>query len=319
MNNDLLIAYYKGEVPEAEARRITEWLMADKEHEQYYLRLCRLFEISYWMDGERKPEREAPAKKRFRLTGTWQHYARVVSQLAAVFVLGMAVHFFLNHSMNTAPEAVHEIEVPTGQHVQLLLADGSKVWLNSKSSLSFPAAFNGKERRVKLKGEGFFEVKADAERPFIVSTDHYEVKALGTAFNVCGYEDTLHFETALLHGKVEVKNLTEQGQTVTLMPHERAIADNHGWKVKPIESVNHYLWREGILYFNEPLTEVFEKLSDFYDIPFEVKDKELKQKAPFCTGKFRTKDGLEHILRVLKETHHFDYYMDTENKKILIS
>ena len=82
--------------------------------------------------------------------------------------------------------------------------------------------------------------------------------------------------------------------------------------------VNNYLWRKGILYFNEPLLEVFDKLQEYYDVEFQIRNTSLTRKSPYCTGKFRAKDGLEHIIRVLKETNHFDYQIDYENKKIII-
>ena len=316
MDDELLIAYFKGEVSDEEAQRITEWIEAKIEHQRYYQQLCRLFEMSYWIEDIPEQTEVAFPKKTKILP--WKHYVISFMKVAAIFVLGFALHFFLNWQKTTHHELQHQIHVPTGQHVEIMLADGSKVWLNSGSTLTFPSKFNGKKRMVELDGEGFFEVKSDKEHPFIVSTSKYQVKAVGTSFNIYDYQDSPQFEAALLNGKVEVTTNAKKSSVVILTPNQRAALCQGVLKVKPIENANNYLWRKGILYFNEPLLEVFDKLQEYYDIEFQIRNSSLTRKSPYCTGKFRAKDGLEHIIRVLKETNHFDYQIDYESKKIII-
>lgn len=316
MDDELLIAYFKGEVSDEEAQQITEWIEAKIEHQRYYQRLCRLFEVSYWIEDIPEQTEVAFPKKTKALP--WKHYVISFMKVAAIFVLGFALHFFLNWQKTTHHELQHQIHVPTGQHVEIMLADGSKVWLNSGSTLTFPSKFNGKKRMVELDGEGFFEVKSDKEHPFIVSTSKYQVKAVGTSFNIYDYQDSPQFEAALLNGKVEVTTNAKKSSVVILTPNQRAALCQGVLKVKPIENANNYLWRKGILYFNEPLLEVFDKLQEYYDIEFQIRNSSLTRKSPYCTGKFRAKDGLEHIIRVLKETNHFDYQIDYESKKIII-
>lgn len=316
MDDELLIAYFKGEVSDEEAQQITEWIEAKIEHQRYYQQLCRLFEVSYWIEDIPEQTEVAFPKKTRALP--WKHYVISFMKVAAIFVLGFALHFFLNWQKTTHHELQHQIHVPTGQHVEIMLADGSKVWLNSGSTLTFPSKFNGKKRMVELDGEGFFEVKSDKEHPFIVSTSKYQVKAVGTSFNIYDYQDSPQFEAALLNGKVEVTTNAKKSSVVILTPNQRAALCQGVLKVKPIENANNYLWRKGILYFNEPLLEVFDKLQEYYDIEFQIRNSSLTRKSPYCTGKFRAKDGLEHIIRVLKETNHFDYQIDYESKKIII-
>lgn len=316
MDDELLIAYFKGEVSDEEAQQITEWIEAKIEHQRYYQQLCRLFEVSYWIEDIPEQTEVAFPKKTKALP--WKHYVISFMKVAAIFVLGFALHFFLNWQKTTHHELQHQIHVPTGQHVEIMLADGSKVWLNSGSTLTFPSKFNGKKRMVELDGEGFFEVKSDKEHPFIVSTSKYQVKAVGTSFNIYDYQDSPQFEAALLNGKVEVTTNAKKSSVVILTPNQRAALCQGVLKVKSIENANNYLWRKGILYFNEPLLEVFDKLQEYYDIEFQIRNSSLTRKSPYCTGKFRAKDGLEHIIRVLKETNHFDYQIDYESKKIII-
>ena len=316
MDDELLMAYFKGEVSDEEAQRITEWIEAKIEHQRYYQQLCRLFEMSYWIEDIPEQTEVAFPKKTKILP--WKHYVISFMKGAAILVRGFALHFFLNWQKTTHHELQHQIHVPTGQHVEIMLADGSKVWLNSGSTLTFPSKFNGKKRMVELDGEGFFEVKSDKEHPFIVSTSKYQVKAVGTSFNIYDYQDSPQFEAALLNGKVEVTTNAKKSSVVILTPNQRAALCQGVLEVKPIKNANNYLWRKGILYFNEPLLEVFDKLQEYYDIEFQIRNSSLTRKSPYCTGKFRAKDGLEHIIRVLKETNHFDYQIDYENKKIII-
>lgn len=274
MDDELLIAYFKGEVSDEETQRITEWIEAEIEHQRYYQQLCRLFEMSYWIEDMSEQTEVALPKKAKILP--WKHYAISFMKVAAIFVLGFALHFFLNRQTTTTHhELQHQIHVPTGQHVEIMLADGSKVWLNSGSTLTFPSKFNGKKRLVELDGEGFFEVKSDKEHPFIVSTSKYQVKAVGTSFNVYDYQDSPQFEAALLNGKVEVTTNAKKSSAVILTPNQRAALCQGVLKVKPIENTNNYLWRKGILYFNEPLLEVFDKLQEYYDVEFQIRNTSL--------------------------------------------
>ena len=108
--------------------------------------------------------------------------------------------------------------VPAGQRVELVLEDGTRVWLNSKSKLTYPTSFGKKEREVILDGEGYFEVTKNEKAPFIVKTHKYDIKVLGTTFNISAYQNKLSaFETSLLEGAVEVfsSNNTEH---VSLTP-----------------------------------------------------------------------------------------------------
>lgn len=143
MDDELLIAYFKGEVSDEEAQQITEWIEAKIEHQRYYQQLCRLFEVSYWIEDIPEQTEVAFPKKTKALP--WKHYVISFMKVAAIFVLGFALHFFLNWQKTTHHELQHQIHVPTGQHVEIMLADGSKVWLNSGSTLTFPSKFNGKK------------------------------------------------------------------------------------------------------------------------------------------------------------------------------
>ena len=311
MDDKLLQLYFEGRTTEEQSRLITEWLDADAANMKHYQQLCRLYEIGFWHE---KPETVTlPLKGKFR----WRSIMREVVKITAVFMLGFALNYWLNPDTeeNIAMQTIH---VPAGQNAQLTLADGSKVWLNAGSTLNFPTRFVEGKRQVTLVGEGFFEVKANKEKPFIVSTSTYDVKALGTSFNVHAYNQSKEFETALLTGKVEISDRMTN-HSISLTPNNRAVIGDDGLSVIPIESADYFLWREGILYFDDPLTEVLEKLELYFDVNIHVNNKSVLENKRHCTGKFRTRDGLDHILSVLQLTNHFTYKKDEEKNLITIN
>lgn len=108
-------------------------------------------------------------------------------------------------------------------------------------------------------GKVFFEVKANKDKPFIVSTSNYDIKALGTSFNVRAYKQSKDFEAALLTGKVEITDHATN-QKLSLTPDNRAILENKKLVVTPMQHIDYFLWRKGILYFDESLMEVLKKL-----------------------------------------------------------
>lgn len=311
MDDKLLQLYFEGRTTEEQSRLITEWLDADEVHRKHYQQLCRVYEISFWHE---EPETERIASKQ---TIKWQNIWREVIKIAAVFLLGFTLNYWLNPTIDEGVE-IQTVHVPAGQNAQITLADGSKVWLNAGSTLNFPTRFVDGKRCVSLKGEGFFEVQANKEKPFIVSTSSYDIKALGTSFNVNAYTQSEGFETALLTGKVEIMDrITER--VVSLAPDNRAVFVNNRLSVLPIQSVDYFLWREGIIYFDEPLTEVLKKLELYFDVNIKVNNASVLQNKRLCTGKFRTRDGLFHILDVLQLTSHFTYEKDEDKNLITIN
>lgn len=310
MDDKLLQLYFEGRTTDEQSRLITDWLDADEANMKHYQQLCRLYEISFWHE---KPETNITLLSK---KPKWRSLLLEAIKIAAVFILGFALNHFLNQDIKE-DIVMQTIHVPAGQNAQLTLADGSKVWLNAGSTLNFPTRFVEGKRQVILEGEGFFEVKANKEKPFIVSTSIYDIKALGTSFNVNAYKQSKEFETALLTGKVEISDRITN-HTISLTPNNRAVFINNRLSVAPIESTDYFLWREGIIYFDEPLTDVLYKLELYFDINIDVSNKSVLENKRHCTGKFRTRDGLDHILNVLQLTNHFTYKEDEERNLITI-
>ncbi len=168
---------------------------------------------------------------------------------------------------NSQPTTYNTITTPRGGQYQLVLADGSKVWLNAASSLTYSTAFAGNERKVTLTGEGYFEVAHDASKPFFVSTGAMDIKVLGTHFNVNAYGDDGQLQTTLLEGSVEVSN---SGNSVVIKPGQQVQVNKGGVGLKIVDHVDLgqvVAWKEGVFYFNKNnIREVMNQLARWYDV-----------------------------------------------------
>ncbi|MGE7776269.1 FecR family protein [Chitinophaga sp. NPDC101104] len=155
---------------------------------------------------------------------------------------------------------------PRGRKFQLVLPDGTKVWLNAASSLRFPTAFSGAERRVEMTGEAYFEVAKDAKHPFFVSIgDGTDVQALGTAFNIHAYEDEPHIQATLLEGSVRVRNAT--GSRVLVPGQQARIVQGGAMTVLQPDLEQVTAWKSGVFLFQgAPLRDVMRQLARWYDI-----------------------------------------------------
>lgn len=162
------------------------------------------------------------------------------------------------------------LSTPKAGQYTVTLNDGTKVWLNAVSEIKFPSKFDSKERRVEIKGEVYFEVAPDEQRPFIVHTEKQNIRVLGTQFNVQAYNDEPLQYTTLIEGKVAVRSnegheefhLTAGQQAISRFDNELTIT-----KVDPSEYTS---WKDGIITLNNyNLTEILRQLERWYDVSFE--------------------------------------------------
>lgn len=176
-------------------------------------------------------------------------------------------------SGGNAAVAYNTLTTPRGGSYQLTLPDGSRVWLNSASSLRFPVAFTGGERRVTLEGEAYFEVTKNRLHPFIVQTHGIEIKDLGTRFNVMAYGDEPDIRTTLVEGAVQVANGLKN---VLLKPGQQAIVgENAGGKimVAPADTDAAVAWKAGYFSFHHTnIYEIMRQISRWYDVNVSYAD-----------------------------------------------
>ena len=192
------------------------------------------------------------------------------------------------------------IVVPRGGEYKLELADGTLVWLNSDSELRYPVKFAGSQRDVWLKGEGYFEVRKNPEKPFRVVVDDMIVKVLGTSFNINAYKDRGNILTTLVSGKVDIQDMS--GKSLVVMSPNQQVDFRHGKiSVQEVDVTRFVSWIDGKFYFNDmTLENIMSQLQRWYDIEVFFVDEELKS-YPF-TGVIRRDFTAGQIFEIIEKT-----------------
>lgn len=191
------------------------------------------------------------------------------------------------------------LATPRGGQYQIVLPDGSKVWLNAASSLKYPTSFDGlEERRVELSGEGYFEVAHNQSMPFIVATDRQEIKVLGTHFNVQAYKDEPLARTTLLEGSVKVSG---KGGDETLKPGEQVVLSGGEMNIHEVTVEDAVAWKNGYFMFNsETLESIMLKIGRWYDVEIAYMDPSLKHRTFF--GSISRYENISKVLEMLEAT-----------------
>ncbi|MEQ7802121.1 FecR family protein [Pedobacter sp. ASV1-7] len=205
------------------------------------------------------------------------------------------------------------IKTPNGGEYHIVLPDGTRVWLNSASSLTFPTKFSKKNREVSLKGEAYFEVAHDKKVPFHVQAKGSVVEVLGTHFNISAYEDDAEVATTLLEGSVKVsknkhKSLLVPGQQSLIMDGVDGIV------VKKVNTEDVIAWHNGFFKFqDEDIKSVLKKVSRWYDVEVEYRN---TKKSPKLGGlSYRTK-SLNDLLAQLEKIGNLHYKL--EGRRIIV-
>ena len=323
LNEEILAKFLMGECTEDELREVNAWLEGSGENARELFRLEEIYHLGRLGDTSNTQDIEKAEKRLFkrleqektkqykvrRMVG-WMRYAAV---FVGFFLLGTFGYLF--YQTYSQPETL--LAVTTHDKIkELKLPDGTKVWLNKNTTLKYPHEFAGKGRKVYLEGEGYFEVTHQEEAPFTVHTSKYDVKVLGTEFNVKAYKDKEQFETSLLKGSVEVSN-ANKSQTIRLKPDEQVVSDGGQLVRSTIQDKNYFRWKEGLLCLDdESIGSLIEKLELYYDVDIVVQKPSLMKYH--YSGKFRIRDGVEHVLKVLQLKHKFTYTKDEELNQIII-
>ncbi|WP_298646044.1 FecR domain-containing protein [uncultured Proteiniphilum sp.] len=322
--NEKLSKYFLSELGQAETSELFHQLKTDESLQTQFIRLQNIYALSLVspLSTNETEGRRGFQKFVLRLqTKKQRTIIRLAFQYAAVAVILIGSTFFLTkYFYENVPDnsETNTLYVPAGQRAQLTLQDGTSVWLNAQSSLTYPARFSGKTRRVTVSGEAYFDVAENLKKPFVVSTQHIEMKVLGTQFNVYSYPETGYIQTDLVEGSLNVYGKHTPQTSVTLKPKEQLIVKGGKMQVRPISNSEYFLWKEGIYtFYNEKLLDIIEKLQLYYDVKIIVKDPEIFNVR--YTGKFRQRDGIDEILRIIQKIQKFTIEKDTENNIITLT
>ncbi len=318
-----------GQLSAREKQDLKHWVSLSSDNKKELEAYTQLWEKSKKLELPNPIEVESSltkTKKRIANLRPKKHWIGILRQAAAILVLAFALsllyHYFIEgRNLNSEPERIvrQEIKAARGTHTKLVLADGTKVWLNSESTLSFPMSFNHqKERRVELNGEGYFEVTKDETKPFIVNTSTLDVKVYGTAFNVFAYKEEPSMTIALVEGKVSLVKEYSNGPKELMMMSPNDVVEydleknrlNHSTDL----NLNKYTaWKDGyMVFFGDPVNKVVQKLEKWYNVDIEIKDQALQNYS--FTATFAD-ESLEQVLHLLSLSSPIQYKITPAQKQ----
>jgi ferric-dicitrate binding protein FerR (iron transport regulator) len=319
--DQLIVKYLNGSADNEEVRELESLVQASCENRDYFNKLRNI-----WESSTRLPVTSESALKtvlgKIRHTTFRKRFFTTLQKVAAVLLIPLLFStawlvydnyikrddtFISNKSLSAAFGTIATIDLP----------DGTKVWLNSGSSISYPESFTDNVRSVNLTGEAYFEVKSDQYHPFYVKTDGLVVKATGTKFSVMAYEKSAIRSVALAEGKVAVKTVDSRKmeQILYLKPSQSLRFDrtNGRAEVSKEDIYKHFAWKDGKMVFrNDPLSEVASRISLQYNVDVEVRGEQVRQYRYYATFQ---NESLREVFDLLKISSPFDYRI--ENQKVL--
>ena len=330
--SSVILKYIRGTASEEEKAEVDLWLKKHPDNEEALLQIARIYYAcrtqerivsrdplrAYW-----KVDKKLKSQSHLKESQKKDHYAifhRIVIELlkvAAIVLILLGGNFLLqkDDQMESFP-SFQTIYVPAGQRAELVLPDSTKVWLNANSKLVYPTSFKEGIRQVELDGEAYFDVKHNGDNPFVVRTKSMNVTVLGTEFNVSAYSGIEEFNIALLRGSVELNSSDRSGK-YRMKAGEQIFYREGKYVSAQIGNMDYFKWKEGVLSFNnQPIHVIIDKLRLYYDIRIEVADLPFLEER--YSGKFRVKEGVEQVLKVLQLEHKFTYVKDNELNLITI-
>ncbi|HEX7366331.1 MAG TPA: FecR family protein [Pelobium sp.] len=315
MTDEIIIKFLLEESSEGENKQIETWLAADAKNQKYLQEMQLIWETSKslgslnladeniaWENFKAKAdERKASQAKQNSL-----YWLKIAASLVLISVVG-----WLGYQYFKAPEM---ITIQTAATIDtVILPDGSVVKLNKYSVLNYPDRFKGGKREISLsKGEAFFTITPDAEKPFTIQTNDIKIRVIGTSFNVkCGKNET---EVIVATGNVKV---TQKNEEINLKPGEKVTAYHQNVKLQkqPVEDqLYNYYFTKTFVANGTPLWRLVEVLNEAYGVTIVIKNDKLKNLQ--LTSTFKN-ESLDQILVVLQET--FNLKISRENKLIIIN
>lgn len=308
MVQSLLHKYFRGEASTEEEKLILDWVDESEENLHSFQNERLLYDISLFSNTEKSRKNVILLQLRPKLK--W------AVGIVAMFILFFTCGYLFNEPRNQYSE-IQTVTVPAGQRAHIALADGTSIWLNSKSTLKYASNFGKKDRNIELDGEAYFEVAKDEKIPFYIHTEYNKIRVVGTAFNVCAYKGSNEFETSLIEGIVDIYKAQSE-DILTRLEKEQYLSIANGYSKKGIMQSKDFLrWKEGLYCFDDtPFTELLKKLELYYDVKIVITNSKLLNYK--CTGKFKQQDGVEHVLKVIQKDHYFKYSINEERDIITL-
>jgi len=312
--DDLIVKLLGDSASQQEIKALDTWVQESAENLAYFRQFKNLWNATEVLPDHTADLLPGMLKKikpgRSKLT-LWQITQRVAAILFVPFLIStLWLSAGKNITKKKATLAYHEVIAAFGSISVMELPDGSKVWLNSGSSLKYPEKFSADNRRVYLTGEAFFEVQSDKESPFLVTTPFFTVKATGTRFNVLADKNYPTSTVTLAEGRVELQRENpgkEEISLATLKPDQHFIYNTSSGKtsVENGDSYKYFAWKDGKLLFrNDLISDVAQRISAQYNVAIEIEGERIKKYRFWATFE---DEPLSELLQLLKYSSPIDY------------
>lgn len=329
MDEAILLRYLRGESDEEEIRAVEEWSETVPENRKRLEQLYYILFVGERVDVLARTDTESSLKafkkrihrkeeqhRRSRFYSRWQRYAG----FAAAFLAGLLFAGGLTYGFLSGRWSDYTVRTAPGQRAQAILPDGSKVWLNASTTLTYRNSVFSPNREINLTGEAYFEVAHRKGEPFTVNSKRIKTRVLGTKFNVRAREEEDRVMTTLLQGSV---NMASPGNEdgYLLKPGQTMNINTTNYRAELIEynrPADVLVWMTGHLRFNRStLLEITNQLEKLHDVRFVYTDPSLKTER--FTGNFSTDNTPDDILNVLSQTNHLDYRREGKTIHLLKS
>lgn len=299
-------------------------LSASKEKQIIFEKIKRVWNTDLMHEGNTYPKQHADLWRKYQLERRsmrkkMQHNPlfKVAAAVALLIIAGLLIHQFNFEQQVQTPSIAQEIvkETKPGEKLKTMLPDGTIVYLNAGSRLTYFDHFDDSSRVVRLIGEGYFEVAEDKTRPFTVKTHSMDITALGTAFSVNVSENNRLDLVALVSGKLLITNINNQQIKIDSGYTVKLSSEDYSFSKFDIDYLTEVAWKDGALHFdNNSFNEIIQTLELNYGVEF-IMDQRLNKIHDIYTGTFKN-ESLDNVLKVLSFSMNFNY--EINGKKVLI-
>lgn len=316
METNLLSRILSGEASAAEKGEFYRKLGESKEEEELFYEVKSLWLRTSMPKAKLDTDKEfenlwkkinpTSGKTKFSIGKRILQYAAAIIFLLSIG--GLAGYFLSGtKTVEIADSGIQKYTATKGSVSTIEMADGTKVWLNSGSELTYREDHQTKQRLAELHGEAFFEVKHRDDYPMLIKVGQIIVRDLGTTFNIKAYPDDQHVETSLIEGKADILNSSGKS-LVELKPGERAVYNSENRKITITHFQSNVLsaWRDGkFVIRDQRLEDIFTEISRWYDVEFKFENQALRDYR--YTGNIKKSTTAQHVLKMLKLTTNFNY------------
>ncbi|MDO9634631.1 MAG: DUF4974 domain-containing protein [Paludibacter sp.] len=323
--DELIAGYFAQELDAMEINTLRNWLHVSGENKKYFEQKQEVWFAAIGADGKFRFDTEkafklfltrkaiaTSQKQTQHIKGNFILILQRVAAVAAILLLFAGSGYWLGTGKIKGLIAENVVvEAPLGSRAKLYLPDGTLVWLNAGSTISYSQNFGVEDRTVNLKGEGYFEVTSNEKKPFYVKTNDLNVRVLGTKFNFRNYIDEGEARITLLEGRVRVNSKSGSNLEAFLNPNEQMVFDKEllRARVTQTKASNASEWTKGLIFFDEErLPDIVRELERSYNVKINIADDSLHSYRFY--GNFtRTEQTIQEVLDVLASTDKLKYEM----------